>query len=56
MKKTYINPTMTVVKVKTRSLLTVSDPNVRISTTGSVNAAEVGSRRGYSIWDEDEEE
>ena len=56
MKKTYINPTMTVVKVKTRSLLTVSDPNVGISTAGFVDAEKVDSRRSASIWDEEEEE
>ena len=55
MKKTYINPTMTVVKVKTHSPLQASDPQVKISS-GSVDASEVGSRRGFSIWDDDEEE
>ena len=56
MKKTYINPTMTVVKVKTRSLLSdLSQPQVHISTEGSVDAGSVGSRRGFSIWDDEEE-
>ena len=58
MKKTYINPTMTVVKVKTRSLLQeFSKPKVSISTSDSdaVDAASIDSRRSSSIWDEEEE-
>ena len=54
MKKTYINPTMTVVKVKTHSPLQASDPQVRISTSDSVEAGDVESR-SFCIWDGDEE-
>ena len=57
MKKTYINPTMAVVKVKTRSLLQeASNPKVSISRNSSVEAGSIDSRRDFSIWDEDEEE
>lgn len=57
MKKTYITPTMTVVK-ETWSLLTASQgqPTVTISRDGSVDAGSVESRRGFSFWDDDEEE
>ena len=56
MKKTYINPTMTIVKIKTRSLLNdVSQPGVSISKSGAVDAGEVESRSSRSIWDDEED-
>ena len=56
MKKIYINPTMTVVKVKTQSLLELSQPGVKISTEASdaVDAASVESRSS-SLWDDEDE-
>ena len=47
---------MTVVKVKTHSPLQTSQPVLGISQDGSVDAGKVDSRRGYSIWDDDDEE
>ena len=43
MKKTYIAPTSRVVIIKAPTILTVSDPNVKISS-GSVDANLVESR------------
>ena len=58
MKKTYINPTMKVVKVKTRSLFASSDPVVTISPDSApVDAEDVESRSyRYNVWDDEEEE
>ena len=57
MKKTYINPTMKVVKVKTRSLFAASDPQpvVSIAPDSEVEAGEVQSRH-YNVWGDEEEE
>ena len=54
MKKTYINPSIKVVNSATEDLLVTSDPKVSIKG-GSVNAENVGSRRG-SYWDDEESE
>ena len=56
MKKTYIKPATLLTKVgMDKMILTVSDPNVTLNSGGSVNAANVESRRG-GLWDEDEDE
>ncbi len=52
MKKTYINPTMKVVKLKTRQqMLTVSSPNAGL-TSGSVDAGSIEGR-DYDFEDEE---
>ena len=53
MKKTYINPTMEVVKIATQQMLAASNPNVTLDKSGSVDADKVEGR--FGIFDEDEE-
>ena len=57
MKKTYMKPESIVCKIHTRStILTPASPGVGINRIDSVEAGSVESRRGSSIWDDDEEE
>ena len=50
MKKTYIEPTTLVVRVKTNNLLVV------VSVEGTTNSGTADSRRGGSSWDDEEDE
>jgi len=52
MKKTYINPETTIVSVKTQHILTVSGE----FGTGTKAGGLAASRRGRSLWDDEEEE
>jgi len=51
-----MKPESTVNKIHTRSRILEGSPAVGIDRSGSVNAVSVESRRGSSIWDDDEEE
>lgn len=59
MKKTYIEPSLNIVAVKVRNtFLSASDPQAQtLSVDGeSISDAEsIGSRRGGSMWDYDED-
>ena len=57
MKKTYMKPESIVCKIHTRStiLTPASDPVLRIDRSDSVDAGNVESRCGGSLWDDDEE-
>ena len=51
MKKTYINPTMTIVKIQTAQMLAASEPGyggTTTSTSGNLS-------RESSFWEEDED-
>ena len=52
MKKTYINPDTTIVNVKTQQLLTVSGE----FGTGTKSGGVAASRRGRSLWDDEEDD
>ena len=52
MKKTYNNPKTTIVNIKTQQLLTVSGEFGDGQKPGNLAA----SRRGRSLWDDEEEE
>jgi len=54
MKKTYINPTMKVVKIHIRQML-ASSPGVTLNRDGSVDAASVEGRYFDFDFDDDEE-
>ena len=57
MKKTYINPTAKIVKIKPTRLMQASDQKVIISTTKYDGTATIESRQDrYSIWDDGGEE
>ena len=55
MKKIYIKPSTLLTKVGVRHMICASDPNVTINQEGSIDAGKVESRRGFSIWDDEEE-
>lgn len=53
MKKTYINPTLTVVEIKSQAILAGSYTEIPGSAT-EMNSGSFGTRRGrFSGWDED---
>ena len=54
-KKTYINPEIIVVRLMPTTVLAASDPNVTVSTEGSVNAASVETKgvSNVNVWDEE---
>ena len=57
MKKTYINPTAKIVKIKPTRLMQASDQQVIISTTKYNGSTTIESRQDrYSIWDDGGEE
>ena len=57
MKKTYINPTAKIVKIKPTRLMQASDQKVIISTTKYDGTKTIESRQDrYSIWDDGGEE
>ena len=56
MKKTYMKPSILLKNVGVRHMICESQPRVGINQGGSVNANEVESRRGFSIWGDDDEE
>ena len=57
MKKIYSIPAITVVEITlNQQMLAGSDPNVEIDMEGSVEAANVDSRRRSSLWDDEEED
>lgn len=52
MKKNYMRPESTVVKIEVSQLMNnVSNPDVIVNNSGSVNAGDVESR-SYDDWDE----
>lgn len=56
MKKTYINPETIVVQLMpTTAMLQASNPNVQVSTSGSVDAASVDTKgvSDVNVWDEE---
>ncbi|MBR2237896.1 MAG: hypothetical protein IJ887_08500 [Prevotella sp.] len=56
MKKTYMKPFILLTNVGARQMICNSQPQLLINRNGSVEAGSVESRRGSSIWDDDEEE
>ena len=52
MKKTYINPTINVVRIQTMQMLAASNEQ----TLRSGSATEWGARRGGFLWDDEEDE
>ena len=57
MKKIYMQPALVVQKIATHKMICTSDPNVRVSTEGSVNAEDVESRYSkYNVWDDEDDE
>ena len=56
MKKTYMKPESTVTIIHmSNAILENSTPYVLIDKDGSVDAGSVDSRRGGSLWDDDED-
>ena len=55
MKKIYIKPCTLLTKVGVRHMICASDPKLSIDREGSIDAGKVESRRGFSIWDDEEE-
>ena len=53
MKKTYQNPTMKIVKVKTTQMIAASGPGTQMY--GKNATGEAMSRDGGSLWDDEEE-
>ena len=53
MKKTYISPTATIVKIQITSHLLSDSENLGLGTSGSANEAE--ARRGDFFWDDEDE-
>ena len=51
MKKNYMRPESTVMKIEMASMIAVSDPNVTVNSSESVNAANVDSRE-FDDWDD----
>ena len=56
MKKTYMKPYILLTNVGARQMICNSQLQLLINRNGSVEAGSVESRRGSSIWDDDEEE
>ena len=56
MKKTYIKPSILLKNVGVRQMVCASEPQVSINRNESVAAGSVDSRRGFSIWGDDDEE
>ena len=52
MKKTYINPSLKVVEIKTASILAVSTPQLRGTTEDT--SGNLGRRARFSNWEEEE--
>ena len=52
MKKTYINPTINVVRIQTIQMLAASDEQ----TLHGGSASEWGARRSGGVWDDDDDE
>ena len=53
MKKTYINPTMKVVKIHTRQMIATSSPSAGLNLDGTVGAGDIEGR--YFDFDDEEE-
>lgn len=51
MKKFYQRPESMVITIEICSLMEPSNPNVKVDTDGTVNAADVESR-GFDDWDD----
>ena len=52
-----MQPALVVQKIATHKMICTSDPNVRVSTEGSVNAEDVESRYSkYNVWDDEDDE
>ena len=56
MKKNYQIPVCKVVKIATISIIASTTPDAVLNPKGSVEAGSIESRRGSSIWDDEEEE
>lgn len=54
MKKTYLNPTLTVVNVQPAQFIAGSTPNAKFSKSGSTNTMD-GRGASFSGWNEEEE-
>lgn len=55
MKKTYIAPELTIVKVETNRIICASEQvNVAEETASQANVTEADARR-YSVWDDEED-
>ena len=54
MKKTYINPITAVINVQTQQLMTGSES--ALIGQGQKDGGNAASRRGVSVWDDEEEE
>ena len=56
MKKTYRKPSTLLTYIGVHRMVCESIPGVTINPNRSVNATEVESRRGGSIWDDEEDD
>ena len=58
MKKTYQIPTTIIVKINVTQMIASSpgQQNLRIGDTYVENSEEIGSRRGRSVWDDDDDD
>lgn len=54
MKKTYINPQIKVIKIEAARMIAAST-ELGVSSTNYNGTTTVESRRGNSLWDDDEE-
>ena len=52
-----MQPALVVQKIATHKMICTSDPNVRVSTSESVDADKVESRYSkYNVWDDEDDE
>ncbi|MBQ1773993.1 MAG: hypothetical protein IIZ97_07100 [Prevotella sp.] len=63
MKETYMSPNICIINVSTRQMIAASvlqqngdNAEVDVTTTDDGYGGTFGSRRGYSVWDEDEDD
>ena len=58
MKKIYQTPKMVTMKIASSTILSASDPEVKVDKEESIEAAEVESRsfRNRNLWEEEEED
>lgn len=55
MKNTYIHPTILIQRVTIQQMICASGgPEVIVNTKASVNSDNIESRRGSSLWDDEE--
>ncbi len=52
--KKYIKPAIEVANIEIQTVLTGASETVVVDTSETVEAADIESRRNYSVWDDEE--